>query len=1480
MDDDTEQFPVRDEDELTGTDLSQDVQPAVTSSRYEDPLRCGDPVMQISGTGHWFLEGWIGDHSVEFLVDSGSSVTAMSDTFYRNLVQADAPLGVLKVTARTLRSANGTGIEVMGCSRCSVSFLGLRTEFPIIICNLATGTDAIIGTDVLGSVLPHTLDVKNGLLFAQGGVSLQLHRKDSALSGRVFTVGHSSIPPYSEAVLHCSVRTTGGRALPSSGLLEGLTLFAEDTGLIVGRTLVDPSKWKVPVLVSNFGQETVVVNPFTEVGMITQVTAIQSVADDEIQSQGATGELPYHLQDLIAQTSGDLDASQRHRLAKVLLEYADIFPVPGDPLTGHTDAVEHDINTGDRPPIRCAPRRMSPQKMKKEEECVTEMLTGGQIEASDSPWSSPVVLVTKKDGGTRFCVDYRQLNDATIKDAYPLPRIDDTLDMLAGKQWFSTLDLASGYWQVSLSQEARVKTAFATHSGLFQFRVMPFGLCNAPATFERLMDRVLQGLRWSRCLVYLDDIISFGGTFDGALTNLTLIFQRLRSYGLQLKSSKCHLFRASVPFLGHIVGRHGLECDPTKIEDVKSWPVPDCLKSVRQFLGFVGYYRRFIPRFADVATPLVYLTGKDVPFVWDSSCSTAFRELRAALMDAPILAFPTETGLYVLDTDASNFGLGGVLSQIQNDQERVVAYCSRALRPSQRRYCTTKREMLAAVAMCIQFRSYLRGARFTLRTDHKSLVWLHRFKDTEGMMSRWLHSLQQFQFSIVHRPGKDHGNADGLSRAPSSPCRQCTRPDCPPATLMHDDTDQPFDSVSTGSSEDADLVPVQSGEDWIARIDDDLSQPAEISGDSFRISALQREDPVCITLHAWIVADEFPTWAEVKSMLPELRSLWHHRNNLSVDANGTLWRKRSSQSAILQLLVPKAGRERLFLSYHASLYGGHLGRTRTLARLADRFYWSGMSDDVKDWLGQCVACIKRKSPVGRHHPLGNIPTGHRWDRIAMDILDVCDPTPEGFRYILVIADYFSKWTEAFPMKNKCADTVADILVENIILRFGMPLVIHSDQGREFENGLMKSLCALLGCTKTRTAPYHPESDGMIERFNRTCLMMLSMFVNDRRDNWHELLPFIMHAYRTSVHESTGYSPFRLMMGEECSLPQDVSTAELRTKRENDVAPHPFATWVRDALEVAYDHVRSSLRKTASRRKRLYDTKAVNRKFPVGSWVLRYYPPAAQHKLGSPWIGPHQVVRQATGHTVGIQRNADKPIIFVHVDDLKLCPGPQEITWTPNVSTAKSLCASTVAFRPGSDIGEVTPDPSVDVSAWEDATDLHQDSTIQKDLDKPVDLKGHILSPFYQRELIYQDCKFQSIAHLLCYRYAIVNDQKTFATGIRKWSRILVDFPSPKFTTNTETQQWLEILAEIYTYLCTTDERIRSALLNTGPRPFTLECRSPWGRGLNDPDTTPHRCLVSDVLIGVRVAIASDTMTACSWLETKGVAVHDTRHARR
>ena len=394
---------------------------SVDWSESVDDQQTEENIMQISGTGHWFLEGWIGDHAVDFLVDSGSAVTAISRPFFNRLSEAGAPVGVLRPTTRKLRGANGSQIEISGCSYCVVSFLGLRTEFPVLVCDLST--DAIIGTDTLGSILPHTLDIKNGLLFTEGGVSLQLHRRDAALSGRVFTVGHCSIPPHSEAVLHCTTRTVGGRSLPPSGLLEGLTVFSENTGLVVGRTLVDPSGWKVPVLVSNFGQETVMVEPFSEVGMIAQVSAIQPTMNKRRHASCDPATLPEHLQDLLERTSGDLDSVQKNQLASTLLEFVDLFPTPGSTLTGHTDAVEHNIDTGDSQPVRCAPRRMSSQKIKREETCVEEMLSDGQIEPSESPWSAPVVLVTKKDGGTRFCVDYRKLNLATVKDAYPLPRM-------------------------------------------------------------------------------------------------------------------------------------------------------------------------------------------------------------------------------------------------------------------------------------------------------------------------------------------------------------------------------------------------------------------------------------------------------------------------------------------------------------------------------------------------------------------------------------------------------------------------------------------------------------------------------------------------------------------------------------------------------------------------------------------------------------------------------------------------------------------------------------------------------------------------------------------------------------------------------------------------------------------------------------------------------------------------------------------------
>ena len=270
----------------------------------------------------------------------------------------------------------------------------------------------------------------------------------------------------------------------------------------------------------------------------------------------------------------------------------------------------------------------------------------GQIEPSDSPWASSVVLVNKKDGSTRFCVDYRRLNSLTTKDVYPLPRIDDSLRLLDNQLWFSNLDLASGYWQVAISPEAKRKATFVTNEGLFQFRVMPFGLCNAPATFKWLMERVLYGMRWSRCLVYLDDVISLGKSILEALARLEEVLARISDFGLQLKAKKFTFMQTEVGFLGHIVGRTGLACDPAKLSAMRNWHAPDKVKAVRQIMGFVGYYRRFVKDFAKLAEPLVALTRKGASFVWSDRQQTAFDALMACLLSAPYWGFPPRMDVF------------------------------------------------------------------------------------------------------------------------------------------------------------------------------------------------------------------------------------------------------------------------------------------------------------------------------------------------------------------------------------------------------------------------------------------------------------------------------------------------------------------------------------------------------------------------------------------------------------------------------------------------------------------------------------------------------------------------------------------------------------------------------------------------------------------------------------------------------------------
>ena len=396
----------------------------------------------------------------------------------------------------------------------------------------------------------------------------------------------------------------------------------------------------------------------------------------------------------------------------LLDEFQDVYSRGANDL-GKTSKVYHKIPTGDARPIKQGARRLPYHQRREVETNLDAMVKNGVVTSSTSPWSSPIVLVKKKDGITRFCVDYRKLNDVTRKDAYPLPRIDETLDALGGAAYFSTMDLASGYWQVEVDPSDRDKTAF---KGLFEFRVMPFGLTGAPNTFQRLMDSVLSGLQFETCLVYLDDIIVFSSTFDEHIARPRQVLSRLRESGLKVKPSKCHLLRERVPFLGHIISREGVATDPGKVQAVTSWPIPTSKSEVWSFLGLVSYYRRYIKNFAKIAAPLYKLStsGKENTFVWSLDCESAFEGLKGPLVKAPILVYSRRFDLeFVLDTDASDFSIGAVLSQIQEGQERVIAYASRALTKAERNYSVTKKEMLALVFFTKHFRHYLYRRRFT-----------------------------------------------------------------------------------------------------------------------------------------------------------------------------------------------------------------------------------------------------------------------------------------------------------------------------------------------------------------------------------------------------------------------------------------------------------------------------------------------------------------------------------------------------------------------------------------------------------------------------------------------------------------------------------------------------------------------------------------------------------------------------------------------
>ena len=609
-----------------------------------------------------------------------------------------------------------------------------------------------------------------------------------------------------------------------------------------------------------------------------------------------------------------LEREEKDRLLELLRE----LRITKHPALGQVEIVKHRIDVGDTKPIKQQPYRVPLAKKYLIDEEVEQLLVKEIIRPSTSPWSSPIVLVSKPDGSVRFCVDYRKVNSVTKKDAYPLPRIDDTLHALGGAKYFTTLDLQSGYWQVALDETYIEINAFSTTRGHWEFNVMPFGLRNAPATFQRFMDFVLTGLHRSHCLVYLDDVIIFGKTFDEHQDFLKLVLNRLCQASFTLKPSKCQWARTEVKYLGHLISADGIKPDPGKVTVVRNFPTPVNKTEVRAFLGVASYYRRFIENFAGIAKPLTELTKTkgNLCFVWKSEAEAEFNKLKDLLTQAPILGCPDYKSPFILQTDASINGIGVVLAQMQQGKEVVIAYASRQLKPSEVKYAAIQKECLALVWGIKHFHYYLCGQpSFTVITDHCLLQWIKRMQPKNQMIQRWICELQGYSFTVSHRAGKPNGNADALSRCPISSnldeSENCSK-SWDIAVL---------DAVDISDKQDSDRD-IKELKDFLA----DWTMPSNLDG---------RRKIECFSANYFLENDVlYHCWT------PKIY--------------GNLCRTRK------QLVVPLTERGKILVHCHEEQ--DHPGFMRTYSKIRENYFWVSMKKDIARHCKNCKGCLGRKSP--------------------------------------------------------------------------------------------------------------------------------------------------------------------------------------------------------------------------------------------------------------------------------------------------------------------------------------------------------------------------------------------------------------------------------------------------------------------------------------------------------------------------------------
>lgn len=1200
---------------------------------------------------------------VTFLLDTGSNVTLMTEACFKRLFAGHELNDESDLYWLKLRAANGLSIPYVGYVMADVQVGDIALKDMGIVISETDPNDPsslpILGMNIIGPCWD--------VLFAQPPAQIQTWPPEADVATRrVWAAAfddcqriRAACPPPQKGTLRPAYRhpvtvprnselVIWARTPPSIKKNQCVLIEPLESSSTVNaaRSIGTAKRGRVPVKVRNlnpfpvtlqryqpiatFSTEAVQVREpeeltFEETSPGVMEVGVRKVSQ-EVETEFLTAETLIHQNE-------DLPLDEQDRLKDLLTRWGDVFAAHEEDF-GRTGVIKHPIPTGMAPPIRERYRPIPPSLYQKVRELLNGMIQTGVVRESTSPWAAPIVLVRKKNGTLRFCVDYRKLNAVTHKDAHPLPRIEETLTTLTKASYYSTLDLASGYWQIEVAEDDREKTAFCTPFGLYEFERMPFGLCNAPATFQRLMQRCLGSLITESALVYLDDVIVYSPDFDTHVRHLEAVFERLRSYGLKLRPDKCVLFQKQVKFLGHIVSSDGVAPDPEKIASVQSWPVPQTTSQVRSFLGFTGYYRRYIGEFARIARPLNSLLigvpknkKQNTALKWDEHCQQSFDLLKQRLLEAPILAFADFSLPFRLYTDASNVGLGAVLAQMQDGKERVIAYASRSLSQTERNdmnYSSFKLELLALKwAVTEKFKDYLWGSQLTVYTDNNPLVHLSTAK-LGAIEQRWAAQLANYNFELKYRPGKDNVNADVLSRMP---------PQVQPTPR------------STSTPQQAEVRSIQVGwdpEHWRQKQQGDLT--------------LRR-------LAEYVIRGTRPTKEERRqesAAVLRLMQQWPRLQHLE----GVLIRRvldAATHEVYNQILIPLQERRPTWEAFHEK--NGHLGVAKTLSVLRRSVYWPQMEKDLLAWTATCERCIRRKGRLDGKAPLVPFNAHAPLQTVAMDFLTLSRPA-DSYQHILVATDVFTKYAWAMPTRDQTASTTARQLLKHVIQPMGCPEQLHSDQAANFESALLKELCQYYNCRKTRTTAYHPQGNGTCERFNQTLLNMLGTLEEEQQSRWVQYLPELMQAYNNSVHASTGYTPHYLMFGWNARLPVEVSMGTARIKQSNTTDE-----WVQkhhERLSRAFRMADENTQKSGTRAKERYDATARATPLLPGERVLVHTTRRHDHgKLAPHWEDQIQVVVGQPDPEIPTYQirpeGKDGPIRIVHRNRLRVCTFSSSVT---------------------------------------------------------------------------------------------------------------------------------------------------------------------------------------------------------------------------